>query len=268
MIPEGIHPQIPDETYHRREVGTVSNTGLKFVRRSPAHYLAWAKGELEPEVTKALAFGRAFDCALLTPALFEEHYITRPKFSGKGMKAAKAEWEAAHAEQSPITFDDLLTIRRMVDSIRSHPLAAAMIRDGEPQMTLSWTDKESGLKCKSRLDYYVRSMSMIVDVKTAEDASEEGFRKAVTKYGYYTQDALYRFAADALDLPIQYFCFLAVEKTPPYAVATYTLDAESIGRGYSRVRQDIETLAQCMKTDRWPAYREAIVELSLPPWAA
>ena len=33
----------------------------------------------------------------------KRHYIERPKFEGKGSKAAKAEWEAEHAEQEAIT---------------------------------------------------------------------------------------------------------------------------------------------------------------------
>lgn len=268
MIEPGIHANIPDAEYHRRTLGIVSNTALKLVRRSPAHYFAWVNGELEDKDSPALSFGRAFDCALLTPDVFKRHYVERPVFSGKGSKAAKAEWEAEHAEQDPITFDDLLTINRMIDAVRAHPLAAQMIRDGQPQMTLSWKDPGTGLRCKSRLDYYVRSLAMIVDVKTCDDASEEGFRKAVAKWGYMTQDALYRAAASELNLPITHFVFLAVEKSPPYAVGTYTLDAEAIGIGYSRVRQDIETLAHCVRTNRWPAYREAIVELSLPVWAA
>lgn len=271
MIPEGIHPKVSDETYHRRVLGIASNTALKLVRRSPAHYKAWIDGTLPSEDTPALAFGRAFDCALLTPDVFERHYIERPDFGDlrlKDNRAAKKAFDAEHDGLTPVSFDDMLTIRNMIESIKRHPLAGTMVRDGQPQMTLSWKDKESGLRCKSRLDYYVRSLAMIVDVKTCDDASEEGFRKAVAKYGYATQDALYRAAAAELGLPITHFVFLAVEKAPPYAVATYTLDAEAIGLGYSRVRRDIETLAHCIRSNRWPAYREAIVELSLPPWAA
>lgn len=268
MIPEGIHPSIPDEAYHRREMGVVSNSSLKKIRRNPAYYKAWVDGAIPDESTPALRFGRAFDCALLTPEVFERQYIERPKFSGKGMKAAKAAWEAEHAAQERITFDELLTIRRMVDAINAHPLAAQMIRDGQAQMTLSWKDAESGLRCKSRLDYYIRSLALIVDVKTCDDASPEGFRKAIVKYDYHVQDALYRNAAAALKLPIENFAFLAVEKEPPFGIAVYTLDAEAIGRGYTRARRDIDTMAHCLRTNNWPSYPETIRELDLPPWAA
>lgn len=266
MIPEGIHSSIPDEEYHKRELGVVSNTSLKYIRRSPSHYYSWVRGEFEIKDTPALTFGRAFDCALLTPDVFKEHYIERPKFIGKGSKAAKAEWEKEHADLESITMDDLMTIQRMVDKLRTHPLTSKMLEDGESQMTLSWTDPETGLKCKSRTDYYVRSLAMIADVKTCEDASEEAFLKSVVKYGYATQDALYRAAASALDLPIQFFAFIAIEKTHPFEPAIYQLDAESIGRGYVRVREGMSRMASCLKENRWPGYPERITELSLPPW--
>jgi hypothetical protein len=156
----------------------------------------------------------------------------------------------------------------MIEAIKVHPLGAPMIRDGLAQMTLSWKDADTGLRCKSRLDYYIRSLALIVDVKTCDDASPEGFRKAVVKYDYHVQDALYRSAAGVLKLPIENFAFLAIEKEPPYGLAVYTLDAEAIGRGYTRARRDIDTLAHCLRTNHWPSYPETIRELDLPPWAA
>ena len=54
----------------------------------------------------------------------------------------------------------------------------------------------------------------------------------------------------------------------PYAVATYTLDADGVGRGYSSVRADIDKLAEAMKTGKFPGYPETIQTIDLPPWAA
>ncbi len=268
MIEQGIHNALPAEEYHRREIGIVSNSALKYIRRSPAHYKAWIDGVHQRKDTAALMFGRAFHMALLEPEKFASTYIELPKFSGKGMKAAKEAWLAEHADCDPLKMDDLLTITAMVESVKAHPLASQMIRDGRPELTLSWKDAETGLSCKARLDYYVESLGMIADVKTAEDASWDEFRRDVATYSYHIQDALYRSAALALDMPVQHFVLLAVEKSPPYAVATYTLDAEGIGRGYQAARRDMDTLAHCMKTGRFPAYPETIREIEVPPWAA
>lgn len=268
MLEPGIIKALPAADYHRRELGVVSNTALKLVRRSPAHYKAWIDGTAPDKDTPARVFGRAFHCALLEPDKFEGAYLGMPKFEGKGMKAAKEAWLAAHAESEPMAMDDLLDITNMVESVKRHPLASKMIREGEAELTLSWKDEQSGLMCKSRLDYYVRDLAMIVDVKTTEDASEEAFERDVAKYQYHVQDALYRFAALSLAMPVEHFVLLAVEKSPPYAVAQYTLDADGIGRGYMAARRDIDTLAHCMKTGRFPAYPETIQQLRVPPWAA
>lgn len=268
MIETGIHKALPATEYHRRELGVVSNSALKHVRRSPAHYKAWIDGTAPDKDTPARAFGRAFHMALLEPEKFASAYVKLPKFSGKGMKAAKAEWLAAHADFDAMPMDDLLTITAMVESVKAHPLASQMIHDGLPELTLAWKDEETGLSCKSRLDYYVESLAMIVDVKTTEDASWDEFRRDVAKYDYHVQDALYRSAALSLDMPVQHFVLLAVEKSPPYALAPFTLDAEGIGRGYQAARRDIDTLAHCMNTGRWPGYSETIQTIEVPFWAA
>src|SRR5688572_10037218 len=188
MIASGIHKALPAHDYHRRELGVVSNTALKHVRRSLAHYKAWIDGTGVDKDTPAKTFGRAFHCALLEPEKFRQTYVGMPKFGDlrkSENKAAKTEWEAAHADAEPLAFDDMLTLIGMSDSVRAHPLASQMIRDGEAELTLSWKDADSGLQCKSRLDYYVRDLAMIADVKTTEDASEEQFEKDVAKYGYH-----------------------------------------------------------------------------------
>ncbi len=268
MIDPGIHKALPAAEYHRRELGVVSKSALDLVRRSPAHYKLWADGEAPDEDTPALAFGRAFHMALLEPEKFSGAYIEMPKFAGKGSKAAKEAWLAEHSDCDVMKLDDILAIANMVAAVKAHPIASAMIRDGEPELTLAWKDASTGLKCKSRLDYYVRSLGMIVDAKSTEDASREAFRRDIAKYGYHRQDALYRAAALELDLPVEHFVLMAVEKSPPHAVATYTLDGEAIGAGYSSVRRDIETLAECMKTGRFPGYPETIQQIDIPPWAA
>lgn len=270
MIEPGIHKSIQAAEYHRRELGIVSKSALDLVNRSPAHYKAWIDGLLDDEVTPALTFGRAFHMALLEPARFESTYVGRPKFDRRtkaGKEAAEA-WEAEHADAESIAFDSLLTITNMVEAVKAHPLAGKMILDGEPELTLSWKDEWTGLMCKSRLDYYVRDLGMIVDVKSCEDARWDVFRRDVAKYGYHRQDALYRAAALALDMPVQHFALLAVEKSPPYGIALYTLDAEGVGKGYSSVRADIDTLAGCMKSGHFHGYPETIQELDVPFWAA
>jgi len=270
MIPLGLTPALPDAQYHRRELGLVSKSALDLVHRSPAHYKAWIDGSLEEEETPALHFGKAFHCAVLEPDRFASTYAAEPDFGDcrkKENKAARDDWRAAHAGRELISFGEHEMLLGMAASVRRHPLASKMIREGQPELTVSWRDEETGLQCKSRADYFVEKLAMVADVKSCLDASPDGFRRSVVKYRYHVQDALYRAGFAAVDAPVQHFVFIAVEKPRPHAVAVYTLEADGIGRGYSSAREDIDTLADCVKRNVFPGYPPGINELTLPPWA-
>jgi hypothetical protein len=267
---DGIHCGIPHAEYHACRLGVVSKSALDHVARSPAHYRAWIDGTLRDEATPALAFGAAFHCALLEPARFEAAYAVEPDFGDCRHKANREErdaWRNSNIGRELVPSEWLTSIGLMVDAVRKHPLAGRMVQDGDSEVTVAWTDSDTGLTCKARADYYVRRRRLVVDVKSTLDARPFAFRRDVAKYGYHRQDALYRAGFAAIDEPVEHFIFVAVEKAPPYAIKLYALDADSVSRGYAATKRDMDTLAQCMRTDTWPAYSGSIEQLSAPSWA-
>jgi hypothetical protein len=265
----GLHPAYPSELYHQRKLGVVSKSALDLVRRSPAHYRAWIDGALPDDETPALTFGRAFHCALLEPETFARRYTVQPDFGDcrfKENKLSRDQWRAANAQREALAPDTAQAISGMVEAVQAHPLAGKMIRDGDPELTLTWKDPDTGLTCKIRMDYYVRKLGMIVDAKSTDDASPDAFRRSIAKYGYHRQDALYRAGCLEIGAPVQHFVLIAVEKTAPHAVAIYSLDSEAVGKGYVSVRRDIDRLAECVRTNNFPGYPPGINELDLPPW--
>jgi hypothetical protein len=86
-----------------------------------------------------------------------------------------------------------------------------------------------GMLLKGRVDIVAidqHGATTIADVKTTEDASIEAFSKTIAQYGYAQQAAYYMDLLGA-----SHFVFIAVEKTAPYAVGVYCLDAASIAVG-------------------------------------
>lgn len=270
-LAEGLHADIAEERYHGRELGVASKSALDLVHRSPAHYYAWVRGELADEDSPALAFGRAFHTALLEPEKYERRYIVEPDFGDcrfKENKARRDDWRREAAGKVPVEATDARRIERMVESVRRHPRARNLIAGGQPEVTVKWTDDATGLTCKGRVDYYRPDLRLIVDAKTALDASPSAFRKSCASYGYGRQEAMYRAGFAAIGKAVEHFVFLAVEKEPPYLVGLYTLSGESVARGHESIRKDMETMAECLRTGRWPGYSDELVELELPPWAA
>lgn len=264
-----IIPNLSHDEYHERRLGVVSKSGLDHLLRSPAHYKAWVEGQDE-EPSDALMFGSAFHCALLEPERYAKVYAVEPEFGDcrfKENRATRDTWRAQHAGATLIDESTAETIAAMVDAVHSHPLAGKMFRDGKSELTVKWTDEETGLPCKCRADYYVERLGMVLDAKSTDDARPDAFKRSIVKYGYHRQDAIYRAGFAAAGAPIQHFLFIAVEKRPPHAVAIYSLDQEAIAKGHVAIRNGIETMARCVASGQWPGYSNSIVTLDLPPWA-
>lgn len=267
---DGIEAGVPAHEYHRRELHVASKSALDEVARSPAHYLAWLHGH-ESKKGPALAFGRALHMAQLEPERFEQTYVVLPDFgdmrSSKN-RAVRDEWLAERPGVETLTEDEYRALHEMIAAILRHPAASRLVAEGLPEVTLRWRDEVSGLRCKSRADWWVKSKRLCVDLKSTENAGQDEFARDVHKRRYHVQDAMYRMGFDACGETISHFALLAVEKSPPYDVVVYTLDEDAVAKGYAAARRDLDRMAECVRTGRWPGRSNEVRELSLPRWAA
>lgn len=267
----GIHADIPADAYHQRIRGVANKGLLDRIRRAPAVAKHWLDGG-EDDETPALRFGKIAHHAILEPELYARRYAIAPEFGdcrSKENKATRDAWRRDHAGQIEITGEEARCIGGMVASLRSHPLASQIIRDGQSELTAIWEDKRTGLRCKARADYWVAKHGMLVDVKTCEDASKEGFRKSIANWGYHRQDPFYREGFLVCGADVRHFLFVAVEKKEPYLVAVHSLAPQVVEQGHASVREDMQTLATCLETDEWPGLDPTIQVIDdLPYWAA
>lgn len=185
-----------------------------------------------------------------------------------------AEWQRnnGHMETlAPEAWDQLMGMR---NAVMDHPVASRLISaPGRAELSVYWNDPISGELCRVRPDY-LRDDGIVVDVKTCEDASPEGFAKSIASWRYDVQDPFYldginlmRHQANRTDIAeAKAFVFLAVEKKAPYAVGVYVLDEESREFGRAQYRKDLDAYAACQKSGAWPGYGERIQTISLPAW--
>jgi hypothetical protein len=242
MLDPGLHKDIPSDRYHRRELGVASKSVLDLVHRSPAHYRAWLDGE-EKDPTPGMLFG-----SLAHTAVLEPHRLGPVTGGKKGIQ-------------------DRAAALAISDAVRAHPLAGPMLGRGDAEVTLRWDDDETGLPCKGRLDWYDPAFGLVFDLKTTGDASPREFARSVANFRYHVQAAMYLAGLRALGLPADHFVFVAVEKTPPYAVAVYSLDQAALDLGERAMRSDLGALVKCVTIGSFPGYPDTITTLELPPWA-
>jgi hypothetical protein len=102
----------------------------------------------------------------------------------------------------------------------------------------------------------------IVDLKTCTDASPSGFARACAAFGYHVQAAHYLNVTFA-----ERFVFIAVEKTFPYAVGVYELDAAAMAAGKEQCRIGLQTISDCRAINEWPGYTTTCDTITMPGWA-
>lgn len=269
-LPDGLHPHVKHAVYHERVQGLASKSALDLVGRSAAHYKRWLDGA-EDKPTPALILGSALHCAALEPERFAREYAIQPDFGDCRFKEAKAErdrWRAANDGKTPLDTADGAAIAGMIASIRNHPKAGPLLTSGTPELTMLWTDPETGLRCKGRADFFAPQFRTAIDIKTTEDARPPAFAKSVANYGYHRQAAFYSNGFEAVGAPIDLFVFVAVEKVEPYLVKVHTLDGDALALGEASIRRDLLAMRSCIESREFVGYDPEINIISLPPWAA
>lgn len=249
----------------------VSQSMLKRLGQSPAHLKAYL--EKPPEPTRAMEIGTLVHSIVfgtetvdslvhVRPETYEDKKGQVKKWNGNATECK--DWFAAHEDKIVISVAELEMLGGMFSAIHAHPSAKLALATGKAEQSLFATDEDTGCKLKCRCDWL--SGNAIVDLKTCEDASLDGFAKSVANYGYDVQAAFYLDICARLNLGKEYFLFVAAEKQAPYAVAVYQLDEESIEIGRRKYRFWLARYRECLERNEWPGYDPTIQLISLPDW--
>lgn len=252
--------ELPAEQYHA-DRSAVSKGWLDRIDRSPAHLKVYLDGYSRE--TPAMTLGRLVHTAVLEPDLLNDEFATVPTEINRRTKVGKAEyaeWEEENKHKTIIKADQLELAMAIRDSVRQNAAAKALLKNGDAEQTVVWKNSETGELCKARADWLRENV--IVDVKTTEDARPEAFARSIANYRYDVQTSHYEEGFD-----LNRFVFIAVEKTPPYAVAVYAADDLIRHRGKQARDRNLRTYAECKASGKWPGYEEVIKTIELPRWA-
>lgn len=262
--PPGMYEKLPMSDYLGWDA--VSKSVLERMKTSPAHAQAcetWSSSD-----TPATLLGTAIHSAILEPELFEGIYGRLPgdDLRKSDAKAAKAAFiEAGRIPLKPVDWE-------VCDALRDRAWAKSTVRDLLEQATgieVSglFPTRHEGIYGKLRPDILCADARTVVDLKSARDASKHGFERAMGEHAYHLSPGWYLPGLRTLGVECDHWVWVALEKTPPYGVALYSLEAHEIARATQECEDLVAAYARCADAKLWPDYPDIILPIVIPKWA-
>ena len=251
-LPDGVYENIPEEYYHK--LPYCSSTYLRKLANNPA------AAAIPFHATSSMNIGSAVHKWVLEGKVaFNDHYYCMPDIAHhKNSNAYKAELiECQHASggRELVDSNQLEIIIGCAKSVMEHPIAKKLLLPtlGQPEVSIIFTDPETGLRGKARIDRLPDSQKRAaIDLKTSADASLLGFGRSITKYGYHIQAAYYLHALRTAGIEADAFIFVVVETKPPYQVLTGMLDPDFLLIGDMEVRRLLNIEKECHELGFFP----------------
>ena len=249
------------EAYRATEA--VNWSTLREMQASPARY-QWRLTH-PPEETAAMRLGRATHTAVFEPDRLALEYAI-----WEGSRRAGPEWSdfaAANAMRTILKLDEYETALAIRDAVRANRDARRLLRSGQAEVSLEWTDKATGIVCKARLDWL--SPGRIVELKTTKSIDAHEWERTFAASLYHGQLAFYArgLAAQGRRRAAPSAYVIAVENTPPFEVGVFEVGEDELWAGEVIVERLLARLAECRAAGKWPGRYDGVQRLRLPAWA-
>ena len=233
---------------------------LKHMAMSPLHYLHATNNPQEE--TDVMRFGRLVHCMVLEPEQVSSNFAV-----WEGGRRYGKEWDAfndACAADTIVTREQLERAAESAQAIRSHPLVAPLLNGALFEVTNQWTDALTGIACKSRCDVVTGA---IVDLKLTADIREFRVAAQTARMGYHAQLAFYADGWATKTGENRPAIIIAAEPKPPYDVAVYELDEDTLATGQAHYQRLLDRLKQCRESGQYPGMYTDRQALRLPRYA-
>lgn len=255
---------LDDRLYHS-DLHIQSCSMLKNMLDSPALYLNGIVNR--PEPTKDMEFGTLVHILTLEPHTFFSKVAVFPGIAPG--RTEKKEFVEQHPgmmviDEAVLHLAECARDRLLEQTIRGRKFGD-YLSEGEPEATIYYTDPDTGVECRTRLD--LRHPEINIDLKTTGVVDNGRWvnhalrlRYDVQAYMYSLADCLFTGRSSALP-----FCFLSVESDYPLSTMARTAGESFMAEGAKKYRHAIASYAACAKADYWPSPSgEEVIEIT--PW--
>lgn len=198
-----------------------------------------------------------------------------------------ASFDAANSGKTILRPEEDAVHRQIAKSVHAQPIAALLLSEGEPEVTFRVQTSRYAIQCRpdwvnfgasGALSKALHALGVelaegepyCVDLKTVESLSEleyHNFAKNFVAFGYHQQGPLYRSVIrDAVDIGIDKFFFVPVEKSELFQTAVFLPDETANAQGWEEIVASLSRLNTCHDTGVWPGVPTRLQTVSLPDW--
>lgn len=148
-----------------------------------------------------------------------------------------------------------------------------VVLSGLSEVAAFWEEHASDgtlVQCRGMFDHVLRAEGVIYDLKKSRTAHPKAIRKHVEGYGYHIQATAYRRALEQIEPGLAgrvRFQWLFIEAQPPYGVTLAEPAGSMRALGDAYWSQAVDTWANCLATNEWPAYSREVQRIEASPWA-
>lgn len=268
---------VPEADYHKGvhdgEVPRLTQSVAKILlERSPLHayhYHPSLGGKSRP-VTKAMDRGTLIHAALLGtgPEIVVVNYDNWRTNDAKAQRD-----EAREVGRLPVLAKEFEPVMEAAEIIRGRLADRGFALDGKSEVSMYWQETATGgasAQARGRLDHKPASKSFVVyDIKTTNDASPDGLRSHVFRFGGDIQAAAYLSALEKEwgEEGQWSFYSIYIEQEPPYGIVPVKLSGHYLEIGRRRWQKAIDIWSECVRANEWPDYNNSQpVNLEPPAW--
>jgi hypothetical protein len=244
-----------------RKIDAVNFSTLKRAAKSAADYhygLTAPDGD-----STGRAKGRLTHAAVLDPDSLMRDFVA---YDGDRRGKVWAAFCEQHPDRTIVKADEYESALAQRDSLLAHPAAGPILRSaGEREKVITWTDEETGLACKGRLD--LLAAGVIYDLKGCPTIEAGKFGADAARMLYHAQLAFYLMGLRASGYDVQRGALIGVEHAPPYDVAVFTLTDDDLWAGEVVCRELLAKVAAGRFSGQWPGRYPEAQPIRLPAWA-
>lgn len=282
----GVFDDINISDYHAAKE-YISSSSIKEAMKSLKHFKYYQDNK-SSERKSHFDFGNAFEIALMdlmnNTNEFESEVLVfneddRPDKKKTFGAKLNSEWKTKilNTHKYIINKDgneSVKTMESMLESCWQDETIQGLLRNTDYQKSLFWTDKETGIKLKTRPDVCKVNKCVVIDIKTCKDASPEGFGKDAANLNYPIQAAIQmRGCIETGLMPvINKYYWIAVEKTAPYNAQIYEFEMGEWDWAFMRLDYILKLIQMAQKDNKWVGYSQqsdnkwGILPIKLPLW--